>query len=74
LNGSKDTKVTFEVSTGVQVLRFSKVDDIPLDIKAISYCQPLTRSFGALDSFVLGFGYKQKETLCFANECQRASW
>jgi hypothetical protein len=64
LIGSKKKKeiVTLEVPAGVQVLRFSKLEDIPLDVKGISYCQPLSRSFGALDSFVLDITKKK----CYA--------
>ncbi len=43
----------------VEVLRFAKLDDIPLDIECITYCQPSSGTFGALDSFILDIAGKK---------------
>ncbi len=51
---------TLQIPVDVEVLRFTKLDDIPLDIECITYyCQPSLGTFGALDSFILDIAGKK---------------
>jgi hypothetical protein len=59
LIASVSKEVDFEVPADVKVVKFAKLDDIPLDLECIAYCQPSSGTFGALDSFVLNIAAKK---------------